>query len=97
MMYTAQTEQAQFQLVSPSLPLAVYREVAAHLRQVPGVIVELLPQTADYFDYALSQVGGIAIIFGEQATAASRHRVDLILAYYGDRFQPWQPLSSNQG
>jgi hypothetical protein len=43
------------------LPLAIYREVAAHLAQVPGVTAACLPQTALEFSYTLSQVGGLAI------------------------------------
>jgi len=38
----------------PGLPLAVYREVAAHLQQVEGVETGLLPQTAQRFDYTQS-------------------------------------------
>ena len=92
-MQIAQTNQTQFQLCAPSLPLAVYREVAAHLRQVPGVAgVELLPQTTNQFDYTLSQIGGIQITLADDITPAARCRLDLILAYYGDRFQPWQAL-----
>lgn len=71
------------------LPLAVYREVAAHLRQFDGVQVSLLPQTAEDFDYLQSQVGGIEI----GHPAPSRDRVDTVLAYYRDRYGPWQDLS----
>jgi hypothetical protein len=43
------------------LPLAIYREVATHLAQVPGVTAVCLPQTASEFSYTLSQVGGLVI------------------------------------
>lgn len=79
-------------LSNPHLPLAVYREVAAHLRQVTGVDAELLPQTAAQFDYALSQVGGVQVRYAADADAASRLRVAQILAYYGDRYGGWQPI-----
>jgi hypothetical protein len=41
------------------LPLAIYREVATHLAQIPGVTAICLPQTAPEFSYTLSQVGGL--------------------------------------
>jgi hypothetical protein len=43
------------------LPLAVYREIAAHLHQVEGVEVGLIPQSSQQFDYNQSQIGGLWI------------------------------------
>lgn len=80
------------QIYLPQLPLAVYREVAAHLRQVPGVLVELLPQASTEFDYRQSQVGGLEID-DEEATAAAQQQVERILQYYGDRFGAWQVIA----
>jgi hypothetical protein len=80
------------QLASPQMPLAVYREVAAHLRQVEGVEAELLPQTAAQFEYRQSQVGGLTIAYHPTAPTESRRRVEQILAYYGDRYAPWQSV-----
>jgi hypothetical protein len=74
------------------MPLSVYREVVAHLRQVSGVEVELLPQTAQQFDYALSQVGGLRISGENIAGAEDKARVIEILNYYRDRFGDWQVL-----
>ena len=74
------------------MPLSVYREVAAHLRQVAGVEVELLPQTAQQFDYTLSQVGGLRINGENIVGAEDKARVVEILNYYGDRFGDWQVL-----
>lgn len=76
------------------LPLAIYREVAAHLAQVPGVTAVCLPQTALEFSYTLSQVGGLAIELADPqvedlADRASRAQVDRILAYYGHRYGAW--------
>lgn len=82
------------QLCCPTLPLAVYREVAAHLRQVSGVDAGLLPQTSTSFDYTLSQVGGLWISYGSAADEQSRHRVEQVLAYYGDRYGAWEILPS---
>ncbi|WP_448604152.1 hypothetical protein [Thermoleptolyngbya sp.] len=80
------------QICLPQLPLAVYREVAAHLRQVPGVSVELLPQTSTEFDYRQSQVGGLEID-DEEATAAAQQQVERILQYYSDRFGAWRAIA----
>jgi hypothetical protein len=77
---------------SPQMPLAIYREVEAHLRQVPGVQVEVLPQTSQQFEYLKSQAGGLTIAYSPEATDESHRRVAQILAYYGDRYAPWEPL-----
>jgi hypothetical protein len=74
----------------PRLPLAVYREVAAHLRQVIGVEVDLLPPQSTQFNYNLSQVGGLRLRFTSEASQASQQQAQQILAYYGDRFGTWQ-------
>ena len=84
--------QPQFQLYCPHLPLAVYREVAAHLRQVIGVEVGLLPQRSQQFDYYQSQVGGVWIRYTTHADAASQRRVEQILTYYGDRYGTWETI-----
>lgn len=81
----------QYWIACETLPLAVYREVVAHLRQVPGVDAEVLPQTSTQFDYGQSQAGGLR--YGLPLdNVASRPRVTQILQYYGDRFGPWQSI-----
>jgi hypothetical protein len=77
---------------SPQMPLAIYREVEAHLRQVTGVEVEVLPQTSQQFEYLKSQAGGLSIRYDSEADEESRRRVEQILAYYGDRYAPWEPV-----
>lgn len=67
------------------LPLAVYREIAAHLRQVEGVEVELIPQSSQQFDYNQSQISGIYISWTANSGLESRQRVNQILAYYQNR------------
>ena len=49
MMQTAQEKQLRYQIQCPGLPLAVYREAAAHLRQVEGVETGLIPQQSQRF------------------------------------------------
>jgi hypothetical protein len=88
--------QSEYHLVCPGLPLAVYREVAAHLRQVTGVDAGLLPQSSQKFDYLRSQVGGLWIRYGSEVTVASQQRVEQILAYYGDRYGAWETAESNE-
>ncbi|WP_341527301.1 hypothetical protein WKK05_33155 [Nostoc sp. UHCC 0302] len=64
------------------LPLAVYREMAAHLRQVEGVEVDLIPQSSQQFDYSQSQISGLWILWTASSGSESRERVSEILAYY---------------
>lgn len=75
---------------SAKLPLAVYREVAAHLSQVEGVETGLLCQRSQPFEYGQSQVGSLWLQFSETLDAASRSQVEQILAYYGDRYGAWE-------
>ncbi|MBW4678254.1 MAG: hypothetical protein KME52_31035 [Desmonostoc geniculatum HA4340-LM1] len=70
----------------PGLPLAVYREIAAHLCQVEGVEVDLIPQSSQEFDYNQSQIGGLRLTRWANSTLESRQRVNQILAYYQDRY-----------
>ena len=71
----------------PDLPLAVYREIAAHLGQVVGVQVGLIPQTSLEFDYNQSQISGLWILWTPNADAESRERFKQIVAYYQNRCQ----------
>ncbi|BAY45739.1 hypothetical protein SAMD00079811_33460 [Scytonema sp. HK-05] len=68
------------------LPLAVYREIAAHLRQLEGVEVNLIPQTSQQFDYNQSQIAGLWISYTPECGAQSRQRVQQILTYYRSRY-----------
>ncbi|MEO0491438.1 MAG: hypothetical protein AAFZ49_18085, partial [Cyanobacteria bacterium J06659_2] len=82
----------QYQLRCPQLPLAVYREVAAHLRQLDGVETGLLPQTSQEFDYLQSQVGGLWVRYPEVGAEAYQQQVEAILKYYGERYRPWETI-----
>ena len=68
------------------LPLAVYREIAAHLHQVEGVEVDLIPQSSQEFDYNQSQIDGLCILWTPNSGSESRQRVNQILAYYQNRY-----------
>lgn len=87
------SDAVSYQLVCPKLPLAVYREVAAHLRQVAGVEAGIVPQTSTQFNYLESQAGGLWIRYGPETDALSQQRVEQILAYYGDRHGTWEALN----
>ncbi|MBI4782644.1 MAG: hypothetical protein HY785_15190 [Oscillatoriophycideae cyanobacterium NC_groundwater_1537_Pr4_S-0.65um_50_18] len=91
-MDTPIAQASHLQICCPQLPYAVYQEVAAHLRQVMGITVELLPQQSQTFDYAQSQVGGLQIFYPPEVDSAVQQRVEQILAYYGDRYGAWKPL-----
>ncbi|MGB3495422.1 MAG: hypothetical protein WBA57_22020 [Elainellaceae cyanobacterium] len=82
----------EYRLRCLRMPLAVYREVAAHLRQVDGVDTGLLSQTSSEFDYTKSQVGGLWISYQSGIGNASHQRTEEILAYYGDRFGTWEAI-----
>lgn len=72
------------------MPLAVYREVAAHLRQVLGVIAGEIGQHRQDMNYSDSQVGGLLIEYAPQADRKSKVQVEQILAYYSDRYGAWE-------
>ncbi len=86
MMEMGEKNQFKYEVVFPRLPLAVYREIAAHLRQVSGVETGFTPQQSQDFDYLQSQVGSLWFEYSETATSASRDRVEQILAYYQQRY-----------
>ena len=70
------------------MPLAVYRELEAHLRQVDSVHTGLIPAEATPFDYSASQIGGFWLRYDDTATQTDRDRVRSILDYYTQRFGP---------
>lgn len=78
----------------PGLPLAVYREVAAHLRQVTGVntglIVKPVQGDGEAFDYYASQIEALWLEYPQDLANESKKRVRTILDYYGKRYQPWE-------
>lgn len=78
----------------PELPLAIYREIAAHLGQIPGLSVELVPQSAPGFDYRLSQIEALKLQYSEGLPAEEVAQVKAILRYYGDRYGGWNEGAS---
>lgn len=85
------------QITYPQLPLAVYREIAAHLRQIEGVYAVLISYAPEeeqqqQFDYAQSQIKGLAIEYSATLEQQSKERKDEILNYYAQRYCPWQQI-----
>ena len=86
------------QFICPRLPLAVYREVAAHLRQIAGVKTNLILRSlehdpAEKFDYYQSQVAALEIGYESEISTVDRERIVEIFDYYAQRYSPWQERS----
>jgi hypothetical protein len=74
-------------LICDQLPLAVYREIVSHLRQINGVNADLFSQTATEFDYLQSQVGGLSVEYSPLED--TEIKVKSILAYYENKYSPF--------
>ncbi|HIK17226.1 MAG TPA: hypothetical protein IGS53_18325 [Leptolyngbyaceae cyanobacterium M33_DOE_097] len=72
------------------LPLAVYREIAAHLELLDGVTIALNPQQSTEFEYTLSQIDSLEIYYPESVDPQVYEQAQRILAYYGDRYGVWE-------
>lgn len=93
-MQTNQNE-LKVEIEFPELPLAVYSEIAAHLRQVDGVAAGLYPAAPSNFDYRHSQIGSLWIEYDRTANiVASQARVAQILAYYQNRYGAFRQLDA---
>ena len=84
----------QQKLTIPQLPLAIYREIVAHLRQVEGVNSGLIPQTSLEFDYLQSQVGGLWIEYQTDIKQEDKEKVNHILAYYGQKYGSFSAINN---
>jgi hypothetical protein len=76
------------------LPLAVYREVAAHLQQIEGITVEFLAPIDREFSYTGSQLDGLKITGVDRLTNRDRLNFDRILTYYAHRYDHWESIGS---
>ena len=85
-------KQKREQITCEGLPLAVYREIAAHLRQVNGVSTGLTPQktpSTASFNYYQSQVGSLWIEYGANFEPSVEQQVKAILDYYAEIYGIW--------
>lgn len=80
-----QNNRANLTVQFTNLPLAVYREIAAHLCQVEEVETKLLQASTPEFNYDDSQVESLQIQL-PVANKQSREQVEEILAYYQNIF-----------
>ena len=80
-----QNNRANLTVQFTNLPLAVYREIAAHLCQVEKVETKLLQASNPEFNYDDSQVESLQIQL-PVANQQSREQVEEILAYYQNIF-----------
>ncbi|AFZ45900.1 hypothetical protein PCC7418_3796 [Halothece sp. PCC 7418] len=74
----------------PSLPLAVYREIAAHLRQLDGIEVTIIPQSSSAFSYFQSQVEGLQLSYSSTLSSEERQYYHDILNYYEEKYGSWE-------
>lgn len=77
-------------IIYPNLPLAIYREIAAHLRQVMGIQTLELPQDNPQFDYTRSQIGGLLISYPSDLGEGDRALVEAILTHYAERYGSYE-------
>ena len=99
-MQSPTTKQQIQQLTCPQLPLAVYREVAAHLRQVEGVDATLIMRPTEHdpaekFDYYQSQVAALQIDYSDIGESGRQQATD-ILNYYALRYSSWEDWNTKK-
>ncbi len=66
----------QEHITYPNLPLAIYRELAAHLRQIQGVSTQLIPQKSQQFDYAQSQIDHLEMSYSVELSSQEKQRLE---------------------
>jgi hypothetical protein len=77
------------------LPLAVYLEIAAHLRQIEGIETKLIQQPTNLesksrFDYLQSQIQCLQIEYPDDWDTSCQQTMKEILDYYAERYGSWQ-------
>jgi len=85
-------QKVQKRLSCDRLPLAIYREVVAHIRQIGNIEVSLLEQTSKQFEYLQSQVGGLLVEYDEDFPTEKLRQLDSILAYYANKYGSWSNI-----
>jgi hypothetical protein len=77
------------------LPLAIYLEIAAHLRQIEKVETTLIQQptyleSKPQFDYLESQIRCLQIEYPNDLNTSCQQTMKEILDYYAKRYGSWQ-------
>jgi hypothetical protein len=67
------------------IPLAIYREIAAHLKQIEGVEINFIPQTSRKFDYNYSQISGFELSYPANLNPYEKQSLNNILNYYSEK------------
>jgi hypothetical protein len=67
----------------PEISLAMYRELAAHLEQMPGVNATLISQKSEVFSYLGSQVAGLELSLPTNLSSSNQGIMRGILGHYG--------------
>jgi hypothetical protein len=80
----------QEKITYPRLPLAVYREISAHLQQIAGIKTLLIPQSSLHFDYAESQIEAIQIEYPLDLSNQEKQYLEAILDYYAQKYGQYQ-------
>jgi len=86
-------QKRQEEISYPGLPLAVYRELSAHLQQIKGITTQIIPQQSVKFDYEKSQVNSLLIKYDEDLDPNSQDRLKEILNYYAEKHGKTHSLS----
>ncbi len=76
-------EQKKDYFYDDKLPLAIYREIAAHLESINGVTTGTIAQDSLKFDYAQSQLKGLWVEYPQDLDTVSQEQIKAILTYYG--------------
>ena len=84
------TQSKKEKITSNYIPLAIYREIAAHLRQIKGVEVNFIDQTSPNFDYTYSQLSGLEISYPNDLNEYEKKFLDSILNYYSKNWSSFQ-------
>ena len=93
------TSVKNYRITAYKLPLAIFLEIAAHLRQIKGInATVILPEIEQdrqqlKFDYDRSQVKYLSIEQQSELDSNSLSRLDSILNYYARLDPTWQKES----
>ncbi len=79
-------EVSEKQVSYSNLPLAIYLEIAAHLEQVSGITVQIIPENKSNFAYHHSQARGIIIKSIGQLNQDNEKLIESILGYYASLY-----------
>jgi hypothetical protein len=86
-MNNSNNEYQKEKITANYIPLAIYREIAAHLKQIEGVEINFIPQTSPTFDYNYSQINGFELSYPVNLNSYEKQSLNNILNYYSEKTQ----------